>query len=134
MVIIDTGPIVSLFDESEPPHEKCKAALKTIKKPLLTTWPVLTESFYLLEGWHKGQRELWSFILAGGLIIQDIKPEHYVRLKDLMEKYFDVPIDIADASLIMLSEVHKIKTIFTLDRKDFSIYRPKHCKHFEIVP
>lgn len=134
MVIIDTGPIVAIFDESEPMHEKCKSALKEIKKPPLTTWPVLTEAFYLLHDWQKGQRELWSFILAGGLVIQDIQPEYFSRLRDFMEKYSDKQIDIADASLIVLAEMHKIKTIFTLDRKDFSIYKAKHCRNFEIIP
>lgn len=134
MVIIDTGPIVALFDESEPSHQICKNTLKHIKGPILTSWPVLTESFYLLEDWRKGQSELWEFILAGGLNIYDIQPSEYIRLRDLMKKYSDRPMDLADATLVLLAEIHKAKTIFTLDRKDFSLYRPKHCKYFEIIP
>ncbi|MBI4689967.1 MAG: PIN domain-containing protein [Nitrospirae bacterium] len=134
MVIIDTGPIVSIFDKSEPLYEKCRYTLKTIKEPLLTTWPVLTESFYLLEDWQRGQAELWSFILAGGLAIEDIKSENYSHIRDFMEKYSDRRIDVADASLLVTAEIYKIKTIFTLDRKDFSIYKTKHCKQFEIIP
>jgi predicted nucleic acid-binding protein len=134
VVIIDTGPIVAIFDESEPAHEICKSILKSIKGPLLTTWPVLTESFYLLESWGKGQNELWDFILAGGLIIQDIHAEYYARLRDLMERYSDRPMDIADATLIVIAETFGIKTIFTLDKKDFSLYRPRHCKRLEIIP
>lgn len=134
MVIIDTGPIVSIFDKSEPLYEKCRYTLKTIKEPLLTTWHALTESFYLLEDWQRGQKELWDFIIAGGIAIYDIRPEDYQRLKEFMEKYSDRQMDIADASLIVTAEIHRIKTIFTLDKKDFSIYRAKHCKQFEIIP
>ncbi len=134
MVIVDTGPIVSIFDESEPLHVTCTSALKTFREPLLTTWPVLTESFYLLRDWEKGQKELWSFILEGGLSVQNIEAGHYRRLRDLMNKYSDRPMDIADASLIVTAEINKIKTIFTLDKKDFHIYRPAHCKYLKIIP
>lgn len=134
MVIIDTGPIVALFDESEPLHKTCAATLKKIKSPLITSWPVLTESFYLLGDWHKGQRELWDFIMAGGLDVYDIPASDYSRIKELMGKYADKPMDLADASLVLIAEIEKIKTIFTLDKGDFSVYRPRHCKCLEIIP
>jgi predicted nucleic acid-binding protein len=51
-----------------------------------------------------------------------------------MEKYADNPMDLADASLVLISETKKIKTIFTLDKRDFSIYQPTHCKRLEIIP
>jgi len=134
MVIIDTGPLVALFDESEPLHEMCKSALKKIRKPLITSWPVLTESFYLLGDWHEGQKELWNFILSGGLSIYDIPETDYGRLSALMAKYADKPMDLADASLVLISETKKIKIIFTLDKRDFSVYQPAHCKRLEIIP
>jgi uncharacterized protein len=134
MVIIDTGPLVSLFDASEPAHETCKATLKKIKTPLLTSWPVITEAFYLLNGWQRGQREFWDFIIAGGLTIEDIPATSYIRLRELLEKYADNPMDIADATLVILAEVQKIKKIFTLDKRDFSHYRPLHCSHFDVLP
>ena len=134
MVIIDTGPIVSLFDESEPHHKTCKDTFKKIRGPALTTWSVLTESFYLLGDWQRGQRELWEFIVSGGLMVYEIQVSDYNRLRSLMDKYSDRPMDLADATLVLISEIHKIKTVFTLDRKDFLLYRPKHCTHFEIIP
>ncbi|MEW5746959.1 MAG: PIN domain-containing protein [Nitrospirota bacterium] len=134
MVIIDTGPIVALFDESEPLHEICRATLKKIKSPLITSWPVLTEAFYLLGDWHKGQRELWDFVIAGGLDLYDIPASDCGRLKELMGKYFDKPMDLADATLVLIAEVKRIRTIFTLDKSDFSIYHPRHCKRLEIIP
>ena len=134
MVIVDTGPLVALFDKTEAAHEQCRAALKQIKRLPMTTWPVLTEAFYLLGDWEKGQRKLWDFIVSGGLRIVDIPGERCFRMRELMEKYSDLPMDFADASLVVLSEIHKAKTIFTLDRDDFSIYRSKHTPHYKIIP
>lgn len=134
MVIIDTGPLVALFDNTEPAHEQCHVTLKQFRAVPVTTWPVLTESFYLLGGWDRGQKKLWDFILAGGLRIDDIPAEKQGRMRDLMEKYADNPMDLADASLVVVAEIHRIKKVFTLDRSDFDRYRPKHCSHFEVFP
>jgi predicted nucleic acid-binding protein len=134
MVIIDTGPLVALFDDSEPMHAACGETMKTLKRPPVTTWPVITEAFYLLGAWRKGQAELWDFIMTGGLTIREVPEAAYGRLQELMKKYADNPMDIADATIVVLAETHGIKKIFTLDRTDFSRYRPRHCTHFEIVP
>jgi predicted nucleic acid-binding protein len=134
MVIVDAGPLVALFDDSEEQHEVCSAAMKTLQAPPATTWSVLTEAFYLLGPWRKGRVELWDFILSGGLRIDTIPEDRWSRMRELMEKYADLPMDLADASLVALSELHKVKTIFTLDRTDFSVYRPKHTPHYKIIP
>lgn len=134
MVVVDTGPLVALFDDSEPMHAACEDALKLLKSPPVTTWPVLTEAFYLLGGWRKGQAELWEFIISGGIRIGEIPEDRYPRMRKLMEKYADRPMDLADASIVVISEVHKAKTVFTLDQTDFSKYRPKHVPYFQILP
>lgn len=66
--------------------------------------------------------------------IEDVSPDQQNRMRAFMEKYRDAPMDIADASLVVLAEDLKIKTVFTLDKKDFSRYRPRHCKHFTSIP
>jgi predicted nucleic acid-binding protein len=86
---------------------------------------VLTESLYPLSDRQKGQDELWEFIVSGGLSVAEISNMHYVR---------DRPMDLADARLVVLAEIHKVRTLFTLDRRDFSVYRPKHLKHFDLIP
>jgi predicted nucleic acid-binding protein len=134
MVIIDAGPLVALFDRSEPLHRTCRDVLSKLRPPLITSWPALTEAFYFLKGWKSGQSELWDFILSGGVQVEDIPEERYSRMRELMEKYADRPMDLADASVVVISEMHKAKTIFTLDRHDFTIYRPKHTPHFQIIP
>ena len=134
MVIIDAGPLVALFDRSELLHQVCRNALLQLRSPLITTWPALTEAFYFLKGWKSGQRELWDFILSGGLRIDTIPADRWSRMRELMEKYSDLPMDFADASLVALSEIYKVKTIFTLNRTDFSVYRSKHTPHYKIIP
>ena len=134
MVIVDAGPLIALFDISEPLHQSCKDVLADLRKPLVTTWPALTEAFYLLKGWDIGQHELWDFILSGGVRVSEIHEELYPRMRELMKKYSDSPMDLADASLVAVAEHHKIRKIFTLDRRDFLHYRPRHCTHFDIVP
>ncbi|MEK6743587.1 MAG: PIN domain-containing protein [Nitrospirota bacterium] len=134
MVLIDTGPIVALFDISETHHKQCRDALADLHRSPATTWPVLAEAFHFLRGWDTGRQELWDFILSGGVHVLDIPELLHPRMRELMKKYSDNPMDLADASLVALAEQHSIKKIFTLDRRDFSRYRPKHCARFEIVP
>jgi predicted nucleic acid-binding protein len=134
MVIIDTGPLVALFDDTEPAHKHCHAVLKKQVSAPMTTWPVLTEAFHFLGGWDRGQGKLWDFVLSGGIRVVEIAEELQPRVHELMKKYSDNPMDLADASLVAISEHHRIKKIFTLDRRDFSRYRPRHCARFEIVP
>jgi uncharacterized protein len=134
MVIVDAGPLVALFDKAETAHEQCHAALKQCKASPMTTWPALTEAFYLLGEWERGRKKLWDFILSGGLRIDAIPEDRWSRMRELMEKYSHLPMDLTDASLVALSELHKVKTIFTLDRTDFSVYRPKHTPHYRIIP
>lgn len=134
MIIIDTGPIVSLFDKDDQYHQVCVGILKGIKEPLITTWPVLTEAFYLLNfSWHV-QDDLWQFIQRGGIKINLLEDSNYPRIRELMKKYHDLPMGLADATLVVLGEEKKLSTVFTLDHKDFQIYRPKHKKRFTLLP
>ena len=134
MILIDTGPIVAFFDTSDAYHPLCIEALKDIKEPLVTTWAVLTEAFYLLGFSWKAQDNLWEFIMRGGLEVWSLEPKLQARCRKLMEKYRDLPMDLADGTLVVLGEYKKIRKIFTLDHKDFNVYRPAHTKKFKLLP
>ncbi|HKZ57995.1 MAG TPA: PIN domain-containing protein [Thermodesulfovibrionales bacterium] len=134
MIIIDTGPIVALFDKDDQYHQHCIEILKGIKEPLVTTWPVITEAFYLLNFSDRVQDALWQFIQRGGIRIEQSEETIYIRIRELMKKYHDLPMDLADATLVVLGEEMKLSTIFTLDHKDFSIYRLKHKRRFILIP
>lgn len=134
MIIIDTGPIVALFDRDDNYHKTCLGILKGIKEPLITTWPVITEAFYLLNFSWQVQDDLWEFIQRGGILIESLDKNGYSVCRELMKKYHDLPIDLADATLVTVAEAKNITTVFTLDHKDFSLFKPKHRKHFTLLP
>ena len=134
MILIDTGPLVAFFDSHDRYHADCIEHLKQIHEPLVTTWPVITECFYLLDFSWQTQQDLWTFLQRGGVEIHSLAKDRYPRCRELMEKYRDLPMDLADASLVSLSEVLGISRIFTLDHKDFSIYRHGRRKSFRLIP
>ncbi len=134
MILIDTGPLVALFDASDNYHRICLELLKDMEGPLLTVWPVLTEAFYLLNFSWKAQDNLWEFLARGGTEIADIERSGRDRCRALMNKYRDLPMDMADAALVSAAEAKKIRCVFTLDHKDFSVYKPAHIKRLELIP
>ncbi|ODS32356.1 MAG: nucleic-acid-binding protein contains PIN domain protein [Candidatus Scalindua rubra] len=134
MIIIDTGPLVALFDRDDQYHKTCKKTFLSISEPLITTWPILTEVMYLLNFSSLAQELCFEFIVSGGLDISSENSKHINRIYQLMKKYNDLPIDFADASLVALAEERNITTVFTLDRKHFRIYKPKHRKAFNLLP
>ncbi|MBI4745265.1 MAG: PIN domain-containing protein, partial [Deltaproteobacteria bacterium] len=115
-------------------HNLCKKSLKLIKEPLITNWPVLTETMYLLNFSPVAQDLCLEFIESAWIIVRGGDSQEMPRIRQLMKQYKDLPIDFTDASIIVLAEVENIKTIFTLDHKDFRIYSPKHIKAFRLVP
>jgi predicted nucleic acid-binding protein len=134
MILIDTGPLVAFFDASDRYHDLCIDILRDLTDPLLTTWPVITEALFLLDFSWKAQEALWEFVLRGGLEIRDLSEKALVRCRTLMGKYRDIPMDLADATLVASGEELKLHRIFTLDHKDFQIYRPLQAKRFELLP
>ena len=102
--------------------------------PLLTVWPVLTEAFYLLGFSWKAQDNLWEYLARGRIEVAGLERSAQDRCRTLMSKYRDLPMDLADASMVAVAEAKKVKSIFTLDHKDFNLYRPSHIKRFELIP
>jgi hypothetical protein len=134
MILVDTGPLVAFFDASDNYHKICLDVLKGINEQLATTWPVLTEAFYLLAFSWKAQDNLWEFISRGGLEILSLDAERQKRCRELMKKYRELPMDLADGSLVTIAEAEKIQTVFTLDHRDFSIYRLAGNKKVNLLP
>ncbi|MEW6267219.1 MAG: PIN domain-containing protein [Thermodesulfobacteriota bacterium] len=134
MILIDTGPIVAFFDQDDGHHARCLKILKEINESLVTTWPVITECFYLLNFSWKVQDDLWTFLQRGGIEIFPGSKEQFARCRELMAQYHDLPMDLADATLVALAEVLDVSDIFTLDHKDFSIYRFKRRRRFTLIP
>lgn len=134
MIALDTGPLVALFDKHDNFHAVCHAALKTIKSPLITTLPVLTKAFHLLGFSWKIQDDLWELVINGNLKVQGLDSLMIKKCREMMKKYHDLPMDFADASLVVVADTEHISTIFTLDHKDFSVYRSRGGKRFSLIP
>ena len=136
MILIDAGPLVALFDPSDGAHTGCVDLLGTIRESVLTTACVLTEVFHLLSPDSRGARALMEFVGKGGLRVRELDRADLMRAFELMVKYADPPMDLADASLIVMAEKLDLRRIFTMDRNDFSFYRIRlghRHSEFEVI-
>ena len=136
MILVDTGPLVALFDPADGSHERCVNVLQSIEEPLGTTIPVLTEAFHILSPSSIGTQRMMDFISEGGLIVWYLNAEVLTRAFELMLQYADRPMDFADASLVVTAENERLRKVFTIDRNDFAAYRVKRGHryyNFEMV-
>ena len=123
MILVDAGPLVALVDADDQFHKKCVATLKVLREPLVTVWPPVTEAMYLLGDLPKAQEALWEMLARGVLQFLPLDLTDVPRMRELMSKYSDRPMDLADAAIVRVAEREGIRKIFTVDRKDFSVYR-----------
>ena len=133
MIIVDTGFWLALIDQKDTYHETAKKALKKYNEPLITTWCVVTETCYLLLT-RKGVQSQITFLnsLEQELFtIFNLEPHHTPQIIKLMEKYANLPMDLADASLVILAEDLGHGRIFSVDQRDFNTYRWKQNYPFE---
>lgn len=134
MILVDAGPLVALVDADDQFHKKCVAALKVLREPLVTVWPPLTEAMYLLSDLRKAQDAVWEMIARGLLQLLPLGVTDVPRIRELMGKYPDRPMDLADAALIRVAEREGIRKIFTVDREDFSVCRLHGRVRPNIIP
>lgn len=131
MILVDTGPLVALFDRQDPEHERSVTILKRLREPLYTTVPVLTETFHMLGPASRESDRLRDFIEQAGASIWFFDGLALSRAFELMEVYADHPMDLADASLVAAAESIGTRQIFTMDRSEFETYRVKRGhRHF----
>lgn len=123
--LADTGPLVALINRNDPHHARCAEILRRlIHTILVTTWPCITEAMHLLfrAGGHPAQDELWGYLSDGLITIHELSAAEIARMRVLMAKYDDRPMDLADASLVAAAETLGAEQIFTVD-SDFYVYR-----------
>jgi predicted nucleic acid-binding protein len=125
VILVDTGPLVALFDPRDGSHDEAKRTLAGITDDLATTVPVLTEAFHLLDPASQGARALRTFVSHRGIAMWWLSNRALARAFRLMDQYGDHPMDLADASLVVAAETLRTTKIFTIDRRDFLAYRAK---------
>ena len=134
-MLCDAGPLIALIDPDDPNHDRCRSSLPNFSLPLITTWPAFTEAAYFLHrsgGWPH-QEHIWGFVEDETLELHVPSPAEVRRMRELMEQYRDIPMDLADASLVATAETRRLRRIFTLD-SHFRAYRLRDGSAFEVVP
>jgi len=132
--LLDTGPWVALIDKSETMHKKCFKWLQNFSGELYTTEAVLTEVMYLLDFSTAAQLSALDFVIKGAVNLVPSTKYSLKRVQKLMDKYSDLPMDFADATLVTLAEETQVLHICTLDKKDFALYRLSKNRPFVIHP
>ena len=133
-VVVNTGPLVAIVRTREKAHKKCVNALKTIRPPMLTCWPVLTEAAWLLRD-EPGRFQALGGLIDSGLVkLVELEGTVLTWIIAFLERYASAEAQLADAALMYLAEREGIDTVFTLDRRDFSIYRTTDGRALTILP
>ena len=133
-MLVDAGPLVALLNARDENHERCVKVAGRIRSPLLTVWPAFTEAMYLLGFSWKAQEALWKMVQREALAFLSLDKADYRRMRELMKRYRDLPMDLADAALVRVAEREKFREVFPVDRRDFNVYRPAHVKRLTIIP
>ncbi|MDR1469299.1 MAG: PIN domain-containing protein [Spirochaetaceae bacterium] len=121
-ILIDAGPLIALFDRGDLYHRQIIEFLRKDEYQFVSTLAVFTETSYMLGFDVGAQLDFFNWVLAKGVILSDINQNDLPRIIALTEKYADLPMDLADATLVVTAEKSGIREIISVD-KDFDIYR-----------
>jgi uncharacterized protein len=133
-VLLDTGPLVAILHAPDFHHEECVEQLHEITTPLLTCWPVLVEAAWLLQKNPSATQELLFSFNTGLLKLLPLEEAAMPWIATFMRRYRRFKPQLADAALIHLAERENLDVIFTLDRRDFSVYRLSSGRSLQILP
>jgi predicted nucleic acid-binding protein len=122
IILIDSGPLIALFDKSDRYHIKVVEFLKTFQGNLVTTWSVLTEVSHILDFNLNVQIDFLKWVEMGGVEVYNISQDDLSHIIEMMQKYTNVPMDLADATLMYVAHKENIRKILSID-SDFDIYR-----------
>ena len=120
--LIDAGPIIALFDKDDQYHQKVMEFMGGFEGRLITTWPVLTEVSYMLDFHKQVQLDFLSWVSEGGIEVINLEQWQLLKVREIVDKYADLPADFADASLLVAAEMRSLDSIVSLD-SDFSVYK-----------
>ncbi len=133
-LLLDTGALVSLLDRSQKRHGAFAEFFAGWDRPVVSTEAVLTEATHLLGGLPGGRMACVDFFLSGGALLVPATTASLRRSRELLSQYSDLPMDYADATLVVLAEELGTQLVLTTDRRDFAVYRVRGRGRFEILP
>jgi predicted nucleic acid-binding protein len=132
-VLVDAGALIALLDKDDGQHNHSVETFKDIRDQLVTVWPALTEAMHLLAETHRGPAALCDMVTDGVLKVLLLETSDFPRMKELMEKYRDLPMDFADAALVRVAERYGLTRIVTFD-DHFTVYRLPRRTRFTVLP
>lgn len=132
--LIDTGAILALLDRTDRWHGACVDAFQQLRLPLVTSEAVLAELFHLVGDSRHEMETAWKFLRSGAIRLAVIDESELPEIQTLMLRYWDCPMDFADATLVYLARRERLNTVFTVDHADFNTYRIEGRKKFRIFP
>jgi predicted nucleic acid-binding protein len=130
--IVDTGPLVAAINANDRSHDWTVEKAQGLAGPLVTCEAVISEACFLLAGVANGTGQLWSMVKAGGVLIDFSLPDEIEGVSKLMSKYADLPMSLADACLVRMSELFAEHVVLTID-SDFKIYRRYRNRSVPVV-
>lgn len=133
-ILVDTGPIVAILSRSDQYHKACVEALREMPGPLFTCWPVLTEAAWLLRRTTDAVQQLLRSIDTGFLELLPLTTDDAVPIAAILKKYSNIRIQLADAALVHLAIRDGVDTVFTLDQRDFSLFRLPKGRVLRLMP
>jgi uncharacterized protein len=132
--LVDTGAILALLDRTDRWHKFCVDAFQQLRLPLLTSEAVLTELFHLVGDSRAEMEAAWSLVRTGAIVLATIEDAELPHVHTLMSRYWDRPMDFADATLVYLAKRESLSTILTVDHADFDTYRIEGRRRFRVLP
>ncbi len=129
-VLVDTGPLVALMNKRDRHHQRFVEYLRSFSGQLVTTWPVLTEVTHQVP--VRKALDITALVKDGALHVGELDGAG-ARIHELMKKYLDRPMDLADASLVWVAERKGIEQILTID-SDFAIFRLANGRRMQVLP
>jgi uncharacterized protein len=133
-VLVDSGPLVAIFSARDQFHVACVEALRRFPVPLLTCWPVLTEAAWLLRNQPAAVERLLAGLNEGLLALLPLEGDAAPGMIQFLARYRKLGAQLADAALVHIAGRENIHTIFTTDRRDFTVYRTSAGRRLKIVP
>jgi hypothetical protein len=134
--LLDTSFLFALTDKSDRNHRRVLNVIQTIDEPLILVTVVLPEICYLIASrlGHGVMRAFLTELFNSNIKLEPISSTELARINEILVDYADSHLDFVDAAIVAIAERKNITRILTLDRRDFSIIRPRHCPYFELLP
>jgi uncharacterized protein len=136
-ILVDSGPLIAGFDDTDVWHDECSRLLETLPGPLLVPATIVAEVCYMIGRYQFGAAAEAAFLrsfASRDLVVADLVEDDFERMAQLVEQYEDFPLGGSDASVIAIAERRSITTILTTDRRHFAASGRGTSRHSTSCP